>query len=79
MPLEYLRDPSYTSYDVDLTVEITPAAAGATPTVVSRSNYRNQYWTCRQQLTHHAVTGCATRLLRRHPHPSSPFGPPPTH
>jgi maleylacetoacetate isomerase len=59
VPLDYLRDPSYTSYDVALSVEITPP--GGSPTVVSRSNYRNQYWTCRQQLVHHAVTGCDMR------------------
>ena len=57
VPLEYLRDPNYSSYDVELTVSITPAAGGA-PTVVSTSNYKNQYWTCRQQLVHHAVSGC---------------------
>lgn len=27
-------------------------------TVVSRSNYRNLYWTAKQQLAHHTVTGC---------------------
>jgi len=45
---------------VQLTVEITPAAC-ETPTVVSTSNYRNMYWTCKQQLVHHAVTGCDMR------------------
>ena len=56
-PLPYLQDPSYSSYDVALTVELAPGA-GATPTVVSESNYRHMYWTCKQQLVHHAVTGC---------------------
>ena len=30
-------------------------------TVVSRSNYRHMYWTCKQQLVHHSVTGCDMR------------------
>lgn len=28
------------------------------PHVVCRSNFRNLYWTPRQQLAHHSVTGC---------------------
>ena len=40
-----------------LEVTITPAGAAA-GTVVSRSNYKNMYWTCTQQLVHHSVTGC---------------------
>ena len=56
VPLPYLRDSSYTSYDVQLTVAIAPTGS-STPTVVSTSNYRNLYWTCRQQLAHHAVSG----------------------
>ena len=57
VPLPYLRDPEYSSYDVALEVAITPPG-GENATVVSRSNYKNMYWTCTQQLVHHAVTGC---------------------
>ena len=60
-PLPYLQDPSYSSFDVALTVEIAPGAAPASPTVVSQSNYKHMYWTCKQQLVHHAVTGCDMR------------------
>ena len=56
-PLPYLQDPEYSSYDVALAVEITPEGSES-PTTVSASNYRHMYWTCRQQLVHHAVTGC---------------------
>ena len=66
--LPYLQDPTYSSYDLKLTVEITPAAGGA-PTVVSTSNYRHLYWTCKQQLVHHSVTGSAR--MRRN---SAQFG-----
>ena len=65
VPLPYLQDPTYSSYDLKLTVEIAPAAGGA-PTVVSTSNYRHLYWTCKQQLVHHSVTGCdSARAIRR--------------
>lgn len=30
----------------------------AEPAVVCRSNFKNLYWTVKQQLVHHAVTGC---------------------
>jgi len=60
MPLPYLRDPNYSSYNVALEVAITPSG-GAEPAVVSRSNYRHMYWSAAQQLVHHAVTGCDMR------------------
>ena len=59
-PLPYLQDPSYSSYDVALSVAIAPGAAAA-PTVVTESNYKHMYWSCKQQLVHHAVTGCDMR------------------
>ena len=59
-PLPYLQDPSYSSYDVALSVEVAPGA-DAVPTTVSESNYRHMYWSCKQQLVHHAVTGCDMR------------------
>ena len=59
-PLPYLQDPNYSSFDVALNVAITPSG-GAAATVISRSNYRHMYWTCTQQLVHHAVTGCDMR------------------
>ena len=31
------------------------------PTVVCRSNMKNLYWTAKQQLAHHTVTGCNAR------------------
>jgi fumarylacetoacetase len=59
MPLEYLRDdPSARSaYDIHLEVSLTTAKLD-TPFVISRSNFKYMYWTMKQQLTHHTVTGC---------------------
>jgi len=58
-PLEYLRDPSYatSSYDIHLSVSIQGQHMEK-PATVCRSNYRYLYWNSRQQLVHHAVTGC---------------------
>lgn len=58
-PLEYLRDPSYSSssYDIKLAVSIQGEGMDK-PEIVCRSNYRNLYWNSKQQLVHHAVTGC---------------------
>lgn len=59
-PLEYLRDPNYSSFDVALEVALTPAGS-CEKTVISMSNYRHMYWTANQQLVHHSVTGCDMR------------------
>lgn len=57
-PLPYLREPGYSSYDVDLRVSIRAEDIGSEPFEVSHSNFKNMYWTHRQQLVHHTVTGC---------------------
>jgi fumarylacetoacetase len=31
------------------------------PQVISRSNFKYMYWTMKQQLVHHTVTGCNLR------------------
>ena len=57
VPLPYLIDPRYGSYNVQL--EVTINGADTTKEhVVSQSNFKNLYWNCRQQLVHHTVTGC---------------------
>lgn len=60
-PLPYLRDPTYSSYDIDLEVDlITPGSNGlpGRQTTISRTNFRHMYWNMKQQLVHHTVTGC---------------------
>ncbi len=56
-PLPYLVDPSYGSYDIKLEVTLQSEQMQA-PHVISRSNFRHLYWSIRQQLVHHSVTGC---------------------
>ena len=54
VPLPYLRDPNYHSYDIALSVDLQG-------TTISQSNVRNLYWNVPQQLVHHTVTGCVVR------------------
>lgn len=64
VPLQYLRDPTYGSYDIKLEVDLqTPAIDGkeGCTTTISRSNFRHLYWSIKQQLVHHSVTGCNMR------------------
>jgi 2-keto-4-pentenoate hydratase/2-oxohepta-3-ene-1,7-dioic acid hydratase in catechol pathway len=37
------------------------AQASSSETVVCRSNFKHMYWTMKQQLAHHTVTGCNTQ------------------
>jgi len=59
-PFPYLRHSDPYTFDVALEVAIQPDEA-ATRSVVSRSNFKYMYWTMKQQLAHHAVTGCNMR------------------
>eukprot|EP00580_Thalassiosira_gravida_P004519 CAMPEP_0201624026 /NCGR_PEP_ID=MMETSP0493-20130528/354_1 /ASSEMBLY_ACC=CAM_ASM_000838 /TAXON_ID=420259 /ORGANISM="Thalassiosira gravida, Strain GMp14c1" /LENGTH=577 /DNA_ID=CAMNT_0048093789 /DNA_START=36 /DNA_END=1766 /DNA_ORIENTATION=- len=58
VPLEYLRDPNYGSYDVSLTVSLQPNSSKFKPTQICQSNLKHMYWSSVQQLVHHSVTGC---------------------
>jgi fumarylacetoacetase len=58
-PLPYITDPDYAKglYDVELEITIQ-GASDEVPSTISRSNLKHMYWNFRQQLVHHAVTGC---------------------
>jgi fumarylacetoacetase len=64
IPLPYLRDPNYSSYDVKLSVFISPSPTTnnlqneSVSTAICNTNFRNMYWNAAQQLAHHSVTGC---------------------
>ncbi|WP_418262744.1 fumarylacetoacetase [Flavobacterium faecale] len=55
-PLPYLQQKGKHSYDIQLEVAIQPE--NATPTVITKSNFKHLYWTMNQQLTHHTSNGC---------------------
>jgi len=59
-PFPYLQHSNPYSFNVNLTVAIKPEVSG-TETVVCRSNFKHMYWTMKQQLAHHTVTGCNIR------------------
>ncbi|MBV8816256.1 MAG: fumarylacetoacetase [Verrucomicrobia bacterium] len=60
-PLSYLRSDARTAYDIRLEVQLQTASMPA-PAVVSRTNFKELYWTIGQQVAHHTVTGCNLRI-----------------
>ncbi|WP_164707905.1 fumarylacetoacetase [Paraburkholderia phosphatilytica] len=60
-PLPYLRHAGAHAFDVSLEVELRAEGAAAS-TTISRTNFRHMYWTMAQQLAHHTVSGCNTRV-----------------
>jgi fumarylacetoacetase len=55
--LPYLRHSDPYSFDIQLKVGIQ-AEGMKEPSTVCQSNYKYLYWTMKQQLAHHSVTGC---------------------
>ena len=58
--LPYLAEARSGLYDIALEVGLTPE--GGTETVISRTNYREMYYSAAQQLAHHTTSGCAMRV-----------------
>jgi len=55
-PLQYLQHNDKYTFDVKLSVAIQPE--GGQPSTVCESNMKYLYWTMKQQLVHHSITGC---------------------
>jgi fumarylacetoacetase len=55
-PFQYLQHNDKYTFDVKLNVSIQPE--GGQPTTVCESNLKYLYWTMKQQLVHHSITGC---------------------
>jgi len=60
-PLAYLRHDGPHGFDIALEVRLRPEGA-AHATTIARTNFRHMYWTMAQQLAHHTVSGCNTRV-----------------
>jgi fumarylacetoacetase len=60
-PLAYLRHDGKHAFDIHLEVTLRPQRATHASTI-SRTNFRHMYWTMAQQLAHHTVSGCNTRV-----------------
>ena len=58
-PFEYLQQQGKNSYDINLEASIKPKKQKQT--VVSKTNYKDNYWTMSQQLAHQTVNGCNVR------------------
>ncbi|PRX35466.1 fumarylacetoacetate hydrolase [Meinhardsimonia xiamenensis] len=54
--LPYLQEPGPMLYDIHLEVDLTPE--GGEPTTITRTNYREMYYSSAQQLAHHTSSGC---------------------
>jgi fumarylacetoacetase len=60
-PLEYLRHAGDHAFDIELEVTLRPEGAHKA-TTISRTNFKLMYWSMAQQLAHHTVAGCNTRV-----------------
>ncbi|HEY0369034.1 MAG TPA: fumarylacetoacetase, partial [Chthoniobacterales bacterium] len=56
-PLEYLRAPNDTTFEIELEASLQSAKMDA-PHTITRTNFQNLYWSIAQQLAHHTVNGC---------------------
>ena len=56
-PLAYLRAAENFTYDIELEARLRTQTMD-TVHVITRSNFRNLYWSMAQQLAHHTVGGC---------------------
>ena len=56
-PLDYLQHDDEFSFDINLNVQLDPHSSNK-PTIVSKTNFKYMYWTMKQQLVHHSITGC---------------------
>jgi len=59
-PFPYLKHDDPYTFNVNLEVAIKPAGS-STANIVSQSNFKYMYWTMKQQLAHHTITGCNMR------------------
>jgi fumarylacetoacetase len=60
-PLPYLRHGGSHAFDIELEVTLRPQHA-TRASIITRTNFRHMYWTMAQQLAHHTVSGCNTRV-----------------
>ncbi len=54
--LPYLQEKNHLNFDVKL--EVILQTKDAEEVVITRSNFKNMYWTVAQQIAHHTVNGC---------------------
>jgi len=60
-PLPYLQQHTDNGYDIALEVTLKTAESTAAQTIC-KTNFKAMYWTMAQQLAHHTVSGCNTKV-----------------
>lgn len=58
--LDHLKDQGPMLFDIDLEVTLAPRGHGGS--TVTRTNYREMYYSAAQQLAHHTSSGCPMRV-----------------
>ncbi|KAK2717353.1 hypothetical protein QYM36_006217 [Artemia franciscana] len=61
IPMKHLVHEDPYNFDINLEVAIRPGCA-TKESVVTKSNFKYMYWTMKQQLVHHASSGCNLRV-----------------
>ncbi|MFJ1377533.1 fumarylacetoacetase [Capnocytophaga canimorsus] len=56
LPPSYLQKKNHHTYDINLEVFLTTEKGNTT--ALSKTNFKNTYWSIAQQLTHHTISGC---------------------
>lgn len=56
-PLPYLQHDDKFNFDINLLVQYKPSQLSEAKTIC-KSNFKHMYWTVKQMLAHHTVTGC---------------------
>ncbi|KAG8261830.1 hypothetical protein J6590_065277 [Homalodisca vitripennis] len=59
-PFPYLKHDDKYNFDINLTVDLK-CAGSSVETRISHTNYKYLYWTPKQQLVHHTITGCTMK------------------
>lgn len=60
-PLPYLRHDDPFNFDINLEVHYQPSQLYNKSKVICKSNFKHLYWTLKQMLAHHTVSGCNMR------------------
>jgi fumarylacetoacetase len=60
VPFDYLKHSDPYTFDIRLEVGIKVPELDEVK-IVSKTNFKNMYWTMKQQLAHHTVSGCNVR------------------
>ncbi len=60
-PFDYMKHDDPFTFDINLDVLIKVPELGEKDTVLCQSNFKNMYWTMKQQLAHHTISGCNVR------------------